>query len=177
MLVSSRSKTHVIVISVSPAEAYPSAQATTHASPYVKEEQSKSSTMSSSRSALLGQHKTKQTDSGSSSLLFCAKVLAKYGNGRRDANGELPTRICGGVAVEVACPSGQCYYPRLGLVVLCTSGQCILPGKRDCRFLTYSCRDEGACLRIVNLGRCFRSQAPPTIAIKSDSPELGHTMF
>ena len=27
-------------------------------------------------------------------------------HGRRDANGELPTRIRGGVAVEVACPSG-----------------------------------------------------------------------
>ena len=91
--------------------------------------------------------------SGSSSFLFCAKVLAINGNGRRDANGELRTRICGSVAVKVACPSGQCYYPRLGLVVLCTSGQCILPEKRDCRFKkNYSCWDERACLRIVNLG-------------------------
>ena len=41
---------------------------------------------------------------------------------QRDTNGELPTHICRSVAVEVACPSGRCYYTRLRLVVLCTGG-------------------------------------------------------
>ena len=62
MLISSRSKMHVTVISVSPAAVYPSEQVTTRASPKVKEERSKPSTVSSSRSALLGPHKTERTE-------------------------------------------------------------------------------------------------------------------
>ena len=50
-------KTHVNVASVSPAAVYLSAQVTTHTSPKVKEEQSKPSTVSSSRSALPGHDK------------------------------------------------------------------------------------------------------------------------
>ena len=58
MLVSSRSKMQVIVISASPAAVYLSERVTSHASPKVKEKQSKPSTVSSSRSALLGPYKT-----------------------------------------------------------------------------------------------------------------------
>ena len=61
VLCSSESKMHVIVVSVSLAATYPSVQVTTHASPKVKEEQSEPSTVSSLRSALLGQDKALQT--------------------------------------------------------------------------------------------------------------------
>ena len=61
MLCTSGSKTHVNVVSVSPAAVYLPAQVTTHASPKIKDDQSEPSTVSSSRSALLGQDKALQT--------------------------------------------------------------------------------------------------------------------
>ena len=63
LLESSGLRTHVNVVSVSLAAIYPSVQVTTHASPKVKEEQSKPFPGSSSRSARLGPDKTLQTES------------------------------------------------------------------------------------------------------------------
>ena len=70
-------------------------------------------------------------------------VVRTLQHGRRDAIGELPTRICGSVAVEVACPSGRCYYPRLGLVALCTSGSALVLKSETVTIMTRTCRCDG----------------------------------
>ena len=81
-------------------------------------------------------------------------------HGRRDANGELPTRICVAVAVEVACLSGRCDYPRLGPVVLCTIGGASSLKSETTAFMTRTCLQDGgkaalrgARNRIVDIGK------------------------
>ena len=81
-------------------------------------------------------------------------------HGRRDANGELPTRICVAVPVGVACLSGRCYYPRFGLVVLCASGGAFSLKSETIAFMTRTCLKDGgkaalrgARNRIVNIGK------------------------
>ena len=86
MSCSSGSKTHVNVVSVSPAAVYPPAQVTTHASPKVKEEQSKPSTMSS-RSALLGKDKALPTGQKLLSVAGEKAIGPTRQGGRRDVDG------------------------------------------------------------------------------------------
>ena len=80
-------------------------------------------------------------------------------HGRRDPNGELPTHICRSVAVEVACPSGRCYYPRLGLAVLRACGSAFFLQSETVAIVTDTCWWDGGKTtlrgvrkRIVNLG-------------------------
>ena len=81
-----------------------------------------------------------------------------------DALGELPTRICGGVAVEVACPSGRCCCPRLGLVALCTRGSALFLKSETVAIMTRTFQWDGGktALREARkchwLGACRRNQ-------------------
>ena len=69
--------------------------------------------------------------------------------GRRDATGELQTRICRSVEGRRGgtCPSGRRYHPRIGLVVLCTSGRAFFLTSEIVAIMIRTCRwDRGKTL-------------------------------
>ena len=63
--------------------------------------------------------------------------------GRRDATGELQTRICVGVAVKVAYLSGQCCCTQLGLAALCASGSAFFLQSETVAIVTGTCWWDG----------------------------------